>query len=83
MAPIYQEVYSLFQISMNAPPTNSLENTIIMPTTVTLTPTVPTPRARSTARVTRDTLETESRAWVQTCLHSMALHIVQNVFTSH
>ena len=32
--------------------------------TVTLTPTAPTPRARSTARVIRDTLEMESRALV-------------------
>ena len=32
--------------------------------TVTLTPTVPTPRARSTARVMQDTLETESRVLV-------------------
>ena len=35
-----------------------------LPITVTLTPTAPTPRALSTARVTRDTLEMESLVWV-------------------
>ena len=34
--------------------------------TVTLMPTVPTPRARSTARVTQDTLVMASRAQVHT-----------------
>ena len=41
-----------FQMSTNAQ---------LIPTTVTLTPTAPTPRAHSTARVTRGTLEMESR----------------------
>ena len=45
-------------------------------TTVTLTPTAPTPRVRSTARVTRDTLEMESRVWV--CTKRMEICLEKN-----
>ena len=46
---------------MNVIPEGLLLSTVIIITTVTLTPTVPTSKARSTARVIRDTLEMESR----------------------
>ena len=50
-------------------------NTVTYITTVTLTPTAPTPRARSTARVIRDTLEMESRVWVSKLIISFPLEV--------
>ena len=49
------------QTLMNAHLALILLRTRAITTIVTLTPTVPTPRARSIARVTRDTLEMASR----------------------
>ena len=52
-------------MSTNASRRKSQMGSVICSTTATQTPTAPTPRARSTARATQATLETESRALVR------------------
>ncbi len=54
---MFLESFIALKISRNVPP---------MLTTVTLTPTVPTPKDHSTAHVTMVTLEMESRVMVST-----------------
>ena len=58
-------VHCVLQMSTSVTWRHSASDTrIFTRTTVTLMPTVPTTKARSTARATRATLETESRVWV-------------------
>ena len=65
--------YYALQISKNVDPVRSATSTNTWHTTATMTPTAPTPRARSTARATRGTPEMESRAPVR---HTHDLEVV-------
>ena len=72
-----------FQILVNAHLRLILLRTRTITTIVTLTPTAPTPRDRSTARVTRGTLEMESRAWVSVQVTFDKMRYVNILFAVH